>query len=449
MVILLGIGAIQAQAATYTVNALGDAGDFTCDATCTLRDAIQAANANPDNDTIEFSVTGMIILTSGDLLIANNGTLTINGPGADQLTISGNNASRVFGVTSSATVVINGVTISGGNSGSGSNGGGVFNVGSLTVTNSTISGNTGYWGGGIFSLGTLNVTNSTISGNTAAGGGGGIGGGIANNDGTLTVTNSTISGNTAAGGGGAAGAIWNVGSPGRLATANITNSTFSGNSAPFVGGILSSQYGSVTLKNSIVANSPSGGDCFNSSGTINAEFSLIEDGSCGVTSGINGNRTGDPNLGPLQNNGGPTQTHALLAGSPAINAGSDLLIPVGITTDQRGTGFARIFGAAVDMGAFEVQSPPDADGDGVFDADDVCPGTVLPEDRPAGLRKNRFYANELGNFIDAGGTSAGITVIDTGGCSGIQIIEVVGLGSGHVRFGITRSALEAWIAALP
>ena len=135
----------------------------------------------------------------------------------------------------------------------------------------------------------------------------------------------------------------------------------------------------LNINNSIIANSASGGDCGRSNGTINAEYSLIEDG-LGCVNGTNQNNlTGDPKLGPLQDNGGATFTHALLAGSPAIDKGNSTL-----TTDQRG--FSRPVddpaspngsGNLSDIGAFEVQWI-DADGDGVRDEDDNCPTTPNP-----------------------------------------------------------------------
>ena len=117
------------------------------------------------------------------------------------------------------------------------------------------------------------------------------------------------------------------------------------------------------MRNSIVANS-NGADCNLLNGTFNATYSLVEDGSCGVVNGVNNNLTGDPNLGPLQNNGGATFTHALLSGSPAINAGSNILAVdsnnLPLLTDQRGAGFSRIFNAIVDIGAFESAAEPSA-----------------------------------------------------------------------------------------
>ena len=153
----------------------------------------------------------------------------------------------------------------------------------------------------------MSITNSTLSGNSAVlSNGGGI---LSNNGGSESITNSTISGNSA------------------------------GNSG---GGIYS--FNTLTLKNTIIANSASGGDCFRSGGTVNASFSLIEDGSCGVVGGVDNNKTGDPNLDGLAGNGGPTETHKLLPGSIAIDAGDNCVLTangcgdnnLALTTDQRG-----------------------------------------------------------------------------------------------------------------
>jgi hypothetical protein len=203
-----------------------------------------------------------------------------------------------------------------------SDGGGVFNNGTMTITNSTISENTVTKNGGaIFNAGTLNITNSTISGNTGASvtqgsatfSGGGIG-----NQGSLTLVNSTITSNTASAG---------------------------------AGGGLSSNAGSSVLTNTILAGNtaPTGPDCF---GTFTSQgFNLIQNTSgCTISGDTTGNITGqDPKLGPLQDNGGPTFTHELLAGSPAIDAGDNAAAPA---TDQRGT--TRPQGAVSDIGAFEL-----------------------------------------------------------------------------------------------
>ena len=292
--------------------------------------------------TITFSVSGTITLNS--TLPPINNDLTIDGTGRS-IIVSGNNSVQVMIVNSGKALTLLNLTIANGKCGC--RGGGIVNFGTLTVTNSTFSGNSvgngdgGADGGGIENDGgTVNVTNSTFTGNSAYGGGG-----IENRAGTVNVTNSTFSDNNARLGGG----IYN------RSTANVTNSTFSGNSADplFGGGILTS--GTLNFANTIIANSSSGVDCANL-GTIGTnKNNLVMDGSCSPA------LSGDPKLGPLQNNGGPTQTMALLAGSPALNAGDNCVVQnpgcltTPLTTDQRGAGFPRKFGSQVDIGAFEVQ----------------------------------------------------------------------------------------------
>src|SRR6266567_2399170 len=192
---------VSRAATTRTVNSTADDGTGTCTVSkCTLRDAIANASATASpGDTINFSLpaNSIINLTSGELSINKN--LTINGPGANLLTLSGNNSVRVFNIGSAGqniSVTISGLTIAKGNASD--VGGGIVNksVGILTITGCAISNNTAGSGGGIYKSngGTVTITNSTISGNTASNGGGG---GIYNINGTVTITNSTISGNTA------------------------------------------------------------------------------------------------------------------------------------------------------------------------------------------------------------------------------------------------------------
>jgi hypothetical protein len=214
-----------------------------------LRAEIAAAH---NNDTIVFapSLNGQTITLTGELPIDKG--LTIQGPGPNQLTISGNHASRVFAVAAKKTVVLSGLTISNGVTGISSNGGGIVNAGNLTVSDCTLSGNSAANGGGIYNNGgTLTVSGCTLSNNSTLGGG--FGGGIYNNGGTLTVSNSSLSGNTAPGGGdfnqGDGGGIYNAG------TAIVSGCTLSNNSAQAGGAIYS--IGKLTVSGSTFSsNSP-------------------------------------------------------------------------------------------------------------------------------------------------------------------------------------------------
>jgi hypothetical protein len=301
-------------------------------------------------------------------------SLTITGSAAQTTIVDGGNVNTVVTVYGNAHVTLSNLTIRNGRAFS--RGGGIYNYGTLTINDSTLSGNTasancnGFcWalGGGIYNNGgSLTINNTTLSGNSASGGcqftcGGARGGGIYN-DGSLTINNTTLSGNTASAhcggacgayGGGIDNGLFNNGA------LKINNSTVSGNSARNGGGGIHNGNANVaTLQNSIVANSPSGGNC---GGSITSNgYNMSSDSSCNFSNSGDRNNT-DPMLGPLQNNGGPTQTMALLPGSVAIDAGN----PSGckdasghlLTTDQRGmprhdpedTG-------GCDMGAYERQT---------------------------------------------------------------------------------------------
>jgi hypothetical protein len=172
--------------AAFHVTTLADSGDGS------LRAAVAQANAHPGVDTIDFQpgLTGTIALTSGELDITDH--LTIDGPGADQLTISGGNLSRVFTVEAGEKVSLSGLTIAGGNADAG-NGGGIDNFGALTVSDSVFSGNSAFIGGGLDneSGATATVTGSTFTGNSAT-----FGGGVFS-AGTATVSDSTFTTNSA------------------------------------------------------------------------------------------------------------------------------------------------------------------------------------------------------------------------------------------------------------
>ena len=279
--------------------------------------------------------------------IFNAGALTLT-----DTSVTNNTANAGGGIASTggaASLTLTNSTV-GFNTATPSDGGGIWNVdGIATLTNSTVgNNNAGSDGGGVFNDdGIATLTNSTVSGNTAAV----VGAGVSNAGGMLTLTSSTVSGNTAVVG---VRGIFNTGG-GAL---TVVNSTIAGNNAAVAGGIRHSG-NSATLKNTIVAaNGPD--DC--DGPLVSLGNNIDSDGTCNLGAGGDLPAT-DPLLGLLAANGGPTQTHALLPGSPAINAGDDVGAP---PTDQRG--LPRV--GLTDIGAVEFQDA-DADGDGF---DDVAAG---------------------------------------------------------------------------
>ncbi len=377
----------------------------TCDET-NLTTAIAGGGGG---GSVTFTCSGTITLTSR---ITISKDTTIDGTGQN-VTISGNNSVPVFLVNSGVNATLNSLTITNGNAGG--DGGGIMNFGTLTVTNSTISGNSAFGnigGGGIYNSGTLTLTSSTISGNSASiiGGGGGIA-----NDGTLTVTNSTISGNSASNAGiGGGGGIFNNG------TLTVTNSTISGNSALIGGGILNS--GILNYTNTIIANAPSD-DCVNINGSIGTHTNnLVQDGTCSAS------LSGDPKLSTLGSYGGPTHTIALLPGSPAIDAGNDSTCAA---FDQRGV--ARPQGLHCDIGAYELIPPvtvASATGKGVITLTPVTAGCWL-SDVQAMATSQAYMADPLNYNYPYGlvyfklhcptpGQSADVTITFPGDISGME-----------------------------
>ena len=358
---------LSAITVNTTLDVVSDTDNLT-----SLREAITLTNTNASSevDTISFDAAltsagpATIELSGADLAIT--GAVTITGPGADLLSIDGNNQSRIFtidddNIASQIPVEISGVTLTGGDvadfpaeeefSYSAVSGGAVRSTEALTISNATISGNTSQIGGGIDNSGALTISNSTISGNNSSESGGGV---ENREEGTLSVRNSTISGNRGSG-------ISNAG------TVSVNNSTISGNTGSGI-----SNAGTVSVNNSIIA-----GNTRRQSGVstrqiasdtrgepFNASFNIIgSDETESLVNGVDGNQVGvdwttvlvnDGEAPTLADNGGPTQTIALLETSPAINAGNNDLLPVDTTFDQRGAPFARIQGGTTDIGAFEV-----------------------------------------------------------------------------------------------
>jgi len=206
------------------------------------------------------------------------------------------------------------------------------------------------------SSGTLTVESSTLTGNLADD----YGGGIANlvsgpNNATLTINNSTLSANTGLAGGG----IVNL-SGGGSALVTVSNTTLSGNVAQFGGGIGNARtsFGAaiVDIGNTIFKSGASGENILNNSGSvISRGYSLSDDDAGGFLTGPGDQINTDPLLGPLQDNGGPTFTHALLPDSPAIDASDPNFTPPP-SFDQRGPGFDRVVNGRLDIGSFEVQN---------------------------------------------------------------------------------------------
>jgi CSLREA domain-containing protein len=478
----------------FTVNSNGDQADPDvgtggCDVgggVCTLRAAIQEANFNsPQPDTIDFApiVTGQILLTSALPPITDS--VTINGPGADQLAIDGANTYRVLETQSPTTDDISGLTfrhglgpVSGG--GTFADAGGILaggNVtldhvvvsdnsatvhgasgdivealgagitsggGTLTLTHSTVADNqataTSSGAGQAFANGggmeldfgaTLHIDHSTISGNDAtatitAGSGNSTtrpsGGGIYQAGGTLTVDESTISGNSASGSGGTETIIADFAEGGGIyqdnsASLTLTGSTLSGNSVAvpagpheFTAGANMQLLTGGTFQDTIVANPIGGANCSQSATDFTSNGYNLEDDSspastCNFTQStdISGQ---DPMLGSLADNGGPTQTMKLLAGSPAIDKGKSF----GATTDERGTGFPRIS----DSPTIANAAGGDGSDIGAFERDSVSPNKpLITASSPKSPANNNNPT--LKGFAEAGST---VRIYTTANCSG-------------------------------
>jgi CSLREA domain-containing protein len=347
---------------------------------CTLRAAIQETNALNGSDVIQLQASEYLLHkagagddlgATGDLDIT--GPLSILGSGTGQTVVNGNGMDRVFDIhTDASSVLLANLTITGGRPAAGNEdgtggggvrnrgglrlnavqlagnsaqdfgpdkGGGIYNQGTCTVDQSTVSSNTARLGGGIYNDagGTLTVRTSTIDQNSGNDGGGLYSRGIAD------LTNVTVSGNRASSGFG--GGVWNQGSM-RLLQATVTNNVAAG------GGAGIDNNGWATVFNTIIAKN-TGGEC-SGQALLSSGGNLVGEG-CLNMSRLGSDLVGvDPQLGILADNSGPTRTHAIYYTSPAANQGMDLS-SLGIVTDQRGLG--RPIGGRYDIGAFEATVP--------------------------------------------------------------------------------------------
>ncbi len=350
--------AFHSRAAMLTVTTTNDTGPGS------LRERIEAT-AIGDTIVFDSTVTGTITLTNGDLILRR--TTFIDGPGPNVLTLSGFGTNGVLQIVNFGDYRISGLTLANGRSWGG-NGGGIYNFGTLTISNCVVRDNRPAEGpcpgcvsrgGGIYNDGTLTVINSTVSSNQAT-----LGGGILNNLATakLTIINSTIVGNIASSGGG-------ILASGSLA---MTNCTIVGNQAnapaPSGGGVsVSNLSPPAKVRNTIIAGNVAANSAPDVIGAFSSQgYNFIGSTNWGTGFGATGDRFGNntarlnPGLTPLQDNGGSTPTVAPLPGSPVIDRGHSS----GLDTDQRGkprpSDLASYPNAAggdgADIGAVELSS---------------------------------------------------------------------------------------------
>lgn len=358
------------------------------DGDCSLREAVLAANgdapvdgcpAGQGADTILIP-PGIYTLTlsgngederTGDLDL--KASMNILGAGVEATILDGNGADRVIHIHPGVSVEISNLTIRNGNVADNSDdgGGGVLNQGGqLTLDRCKIEGNQAHktgggldkHGGGLDNSGTAIISECTFEANSADTGG------AISNDGTLSISGSLLYNNSATTSGGALD---------NYATASITNTTISNNQGEHGGGIFSDgtlnlvsvtifnnstgieNAGTLEIKNSIVANSTAGDNCSGSKSITSNGHNLDSGSSCGFNQSTDKTEVGNVGLAPLGDNGGPTRTHALLSGSPAIDAGDNAGC---LSTDQRGF-FRPADGnqdgnSLCDIGAYEYNAAP-------------------------------------------------------------------------------------------
>lgn len=363
------IGAVEARPIVVSNDADDGAGS--------LRAAIAAAAGNGAGqddilfDPAFFNQARTINLVS--VLPDLGGALAIAGPGANQLTVRRSGAAlyRIFAVPGGATVSLSGLTVANGDSAA--EGGGVRNAGLLSISRAVISGNHANGGGGIYSPGRLYLHDSTLSGNSASFDGGGL-----YQVGTALVVNTTVSGNSAGlGGGGVSNGAF---SPATSTSLTLLNSSIVGNSAaPGTGGgveAFSQGVGSVArlrIRNSLLAaNTPiniGALDILGGGPTVVSSrgFNLSTDNAATLLNQPSDRNSAVADLLPLALNGGATPTHAMLAGSAALDAGNN--DGSGVQFDQRGAAFVRVVDLPLanaagsdgsDIGAYEAATTPQA-----------------------------------------------------------------------------------------
>lgn len=383
------------------------------DGNITLREAVYYAQRGIGDGTVTFdpSLDGATIVLAGSELSLFH-SITIDASSLSSLTIDAQGQSRVFRIADVAT--LRGLTITGG---AASDGGGIYNSGTLTVINSIVSGNTAHAGGG-------GIHNSL--------------------HGTLSVINTVISENSARSGAGMYSRGW----------ATVTNTTIVNNTADYAGGGLAISNGGCILNNSLVANNeaPNGSDIDKSSyGNLTGAHNLVGNGSdqAAIVDGVDGNQVGtsmapiDPRLGDQSQRNGGQWGYPLRHDSPAINAGNNDLLPIdtfdldgdGNTSEPLSTdvtGISRVANGTVDIGAFEFfspwhnhASPHDVDNNGI-----VAPLDVLTLinfiNGSSGQSELPIPTDSIPNYVD---------VSHDGKCTPLDVLLVIDEINRRIRLG--------------
>ena len=372
---------ISVGAATLVVDSSFDDLDQAPNGNCTLREALVAANGNvavdacvagepgPGVTDVILVPAGIYTLTiaggdedqaqTGDLDITDS--VSIEGAGARFTILDAAGIDRVLDVGNVAAAMI-GATLRGGDAGGG-DGGGIRNGGTLTVAGCVIEGSVaGGPGGGVRNNNDIFILDSTLSGNTTADHGGGM-----DDHGSSFLENVTVTGNTVTGGG-LGGGLYNLGGT----NMTVRSSTLVGNAAG--AGTALHNGGSTTVSNVLFVGSCDGTVDVSGGGSLESPGD-----SCGLDAASDQVSVADPALGALADNGGPTDTHALLPGGPAIDQGENALCP---DLDQRGE--ARPFDgdydgtADCDVGAFEYRLPLVIFADGFESGDTTFWSATVP-----------------------------------------------------------------------
>ncbi|HUF54112.1 MAG TPA: choice-of-anchor Q domain-containing protein [Dehalococcoidia bacterium] len=382
---IFNTGTLQLNNSTVSFNGAGQRGGGIWN-----EDELTLNNTDVNGNTAANYGGGIFAEAPGTVTITNGSSLSsnlasVNGGGilsesvlvVQNSSVNGNTAANYGGgINAGGPVTITNSTIIGNTAVTGGGGGIQAQISSLTIANSTLTGNSAGTDGGAIrnvSLNATTISGSTLSGNNAGAQGGAIysdepgstvsivsstlsgntansGGAIRANFSGLSLGNSTVTGNTAVFGGG----IYN----GEESSTGLINVTITDNTATTSGGGVYSPAdapGDVVMRNTIIADQQAGADCSGST-FISMGHNLDSDNTCNLNQGSD-IPTGNANLGPLANNGGATQTHALLLSSDAIDAGNDAVCaadPI-FNVDQRGA--PRPQGPQCDIGAFEAAAP--------------------------------------------------------------------------------------------